>query len=55
MTNITYHFFADVLKLHKSTMNAIKKQLDLVGRFFQDLSMKYFYILSDKSKITDKI
>ena len=40
-TNIAHNFFVDILKLYKSTMNGIKKQLDLVTRFSQDIGMKF--------------
>ena len=39
-TNITHNFFVDDLKLYNSTMNGVKKQLDLVTRFSQDIGMK---------------
>ena len=39
-TNITHNFFVDNLKLYNSTMNGVKKQLDLVTRFSQDIGMK---------------
>ena len=40
-TNITHDFFVDDLKLYSSTTNGIKKQLDLVTRFSQDISMNF--------------
>ena len=40
-TNITHNFFVDDLKLYNSTMNGVKKQLDLVTRFSQDIGMKF--------------
>ena len=40
-TNITHNFFVDDLKLYNSTMNEVKKQLDLVTRFSQDIGMKF--------------
>ena len=39
-TNITRNFFVDDLKLHDST-NGIKKQLDLVTRFSQDIGTSF--------------
>ena len=38
-TNITHNFFIDNLKLYNSTTNRVKKQLDFVTRFSQDISM----------------
>ena len=40
-TNITHNFLVDDLKLYSSTMNGVKKQLDLVTRFSQDIGMKF--------------
>ena len=37
-TSITHNFFVDNLKLYNSTTNGIKKQLDLVTKFSQDMS-----------------
>ena len=61
-TNITYNFFVDDLKRYNSTTNGIKKQLDLVTRFSQDIGMNFgqvnVHILSlkrDKSNIMSKI
>ena len=40
-TNYTHNFFVDDLKLYNSTTNGIKKQLDLVTRFSQDIGMNF--------------
>ena len=40
-TKITHNFFVDDLKLYNSTTNGIKKQLDLVTRFSQDIGMNH--------------
>ena len=40
-TNITHNFFVDDLKLYSSTINGVKKQLNLVTRFSQDNGIKF--------------
>ena len=40
-TNITHNFFVDDLKLYYSATSRIKKQLDLVTRFSQDIEMNF--------------
>ena len=54
--NITHNFFVDDLKLYGSTINIIKKQLDLVTTFSKDICMdfgvdKCAYVKIEKGKL----
>ena len=39
--NVTHNFFVDDLKLYNSSLNGMKKQLDLVTSFSRDIGMKF--------------
>ena len=39
--NVTHNFFVDDLKLYGSTLDIIKKQLDLITTFSADIGMKF--------------
>ena len=54
--NITHNFFVDDLKLYSSTLNGIKKQLDLVTTYSNDIGMQFgqekcAYLMIEKGKI----
>ena len=54
---LTHNFFADDLKLYASTISILKKQLDLVTKFSNDISKKFGqdkcgYIKTEKGKNT---
>ena len=38
---LTHNFFVDDLKLYASSINILKKQLDLVTKFSKDIGMKF--------------
>jgi len=53
--NITHNFFVDDLKLYSSTLNGIKKQLDLVTTYSNDIGMQFgqekcAYLVIEKGK-----